>query len=85
MLTTNRDTSGTITRCNDIVDEARERRDAADEEGDDGAPVAGELGRVAVHAVEVVHVGDRHVAAAHDVVVAHQDGCHGAQEDGVAA
>lgn len=57
-----------ITRLDDVVDEARQRRDAADEEGRDGAPIAAELGRVAIDAVEVVHVRHRHARASHDVV-----------------
>ena len=40
MLTAQRDAGLAIARYNDVVDEAGERGDAADEEGDDGAPVA---------------------------------------------
>lgn len=73
MLTAQRD-AGRLTACyNDAVDEAWERRDAADEEGDDGTPVAGVSGRVAVHAVEVVHVGYRYVTASDDEVAVAQD------------
>jgi hypothetical protein len=50
------------------VDEAGERRREAHDECNDTAPVGGVPGRVAVHAVEVVHVGDRDVAATSDVV-----------------
>lgn len=109
MLTTWRDLGRLTTRHNDVVDEARERGDAADEEGDDGTPVARVSGRVAVHAVEVIHVGyghvtlsDDEVAVAHDKrisghgrsswglcrmgdALSHENGCHGTQENGVAA
>lgn len=42
---------------NDVVDEAWERRNTANYEGEDGAPIRRIFGRVAVDAVEVVHVG----------------------------
>lgn len=99
-----------MARYNDVVNEAGERGDAANEEGDDGTPVATVSGRVAVDAVEVVHVGYGHVTASDDVVAAardkrisgygrgmwglcgsvgdelgHENGCHGTQENGVAA
>ena len=70
MLTTRRDAGFAHARYNDVVDEAREWRDAADEEGGDGAPIAGVSGRVAVDAVEVVHVGYGHVTTADDVIAA---------------
>ena len=70
MLTTRRDAGLAIARCNDVVDEAGEWGDAADEEGGNGAPVAGVSGRVAVDAVEVVHVGYGHVTTSDDVVAA---------------
>ena len=70
MLTTRRDAGHAIARCNDVVDEARERGDGPDEEGGDGAPVGGVFGRVTVDAVEVVHVGHRHVTTSDDVVAA---------------
>ncbi len=73
MLTPQRDTGLAITRYNDVIDEPGERGDAADEEGNHGAPVAGESGRVAVHAVEVVHVWYRHVATTDDVVAVPRD------------
>ena len=56
MLTALGNTGGAGAGDDDVVDEAGQRGHAADEEGDDGAPVAGELGRVPVHAVEIVHV-----------------------------
>ena len=74
MLTAQRDASLLITCYNDVIDEARERRDAADKEGDDSAPVASVSGRVAVNAVEIVHVGYGHVTASDDVVAAGQSG-----------
>ena len=70
MLTTSRDAGLAISRYNDVVDEAGEWGDAADEEGGDGAPVGGVFGRVAVDAVEVVHVGYGHVTTSDDVVAA---------------
>ena len=39
----------------------------------DGAPVGSVSGRVAVHAVEVVHVGYGHVTASDDVVATARD------------
>jgi hypothetical protein len=50
------------------VDEAGERRREAHDKRDDAAPVGGVTRGVAVHAVEVVHVGDGHVASSSDVV-----------------
>ena len=70
MLTTRRDAGLATAGYNDVVDEAREWGDAADEEGGDGAPVAGVSGRVAVDAVEVVHVGYGHVTTSDDIVAA---------------
>jgi hypothetical protein len=66
-------------RPRDVLDEPRERRDAANEEGDNGAPVAGQLGVVAVDAMEVVHVRHGDVATADNVVAEKQvSGCfHG--------
>lgn len=73
MLTAQRD-AGLLTACyNDIVDKTWERGDAADEEGGDGTPVAGVSGRVAVHAVEVVHVGYGYVTASDDEVAVARD------------
>lgn len=68
MLPSGRDT-GRATACfDDIVDEARKRRDTADEEGSYGTPVGAPFLRVAVDAVKVVHVRDGHFTAAEDVV-----------------
>jgi hypothetical protein len=109
VLTTGRDAGRLTTRNNDIVDEAWERGNAADEEGDHGTPIARVSGRVAVHAVEVIHVGYGYVTASDDEVavaqnkrisgygrsiwgqcrmgdeLSHENGCHGTQENGVAA
>jgi len=110
VLTAQRDAGLVIARCNDVVGEAGERGGAADEEGSDGAPVASVSGRVAVDAVEVVHVGYGHVTVSDDIVavardkrisgygrgkwglcgivrdeLGHENGCHGTQENGVAA
>jgi hypothetical protein len=73
VLTAQRDAGLAIARYNDVVDEAGERGDAADEEGGDGAPVASVSGRVPVHAVEVVHVGYGHITASDDVVAVARD------------
>ena len=71
-LTARRDAGLATARSNDVVDEARERGDAADEEGGDSTPVASVSGRVAVHTVEVVHVGYGYLAASDNVVAAAQ-------------
>ena len=73
MLTAQRDASLAIACYNDVVDEAREWGDAANEEGDDGAPVASVSGRVAVDTVEIVHVGHGHVPASDNVVTEARD------------
>jgi hypothetical protein len=73
VLTAHRDAGLAITRYNDVVDEAGERGDAANEEGGDGAPVASVSGRVAVDAVEVVHIGYRHVTASDNVIATARD------------
>lgn len=44
MLTTRSDAGLAVARYDDVVDEAGEWGDAADEEGSDGAPVAGVSG-----------------------------------------
>jgi len=85
MFTAQRDASLAIARYNDVVDEAGEWGDAANEESDHGAPVGSVFRRVAVDAMEVVHVGYGHVSASDDIVVGHENGCHGTQENGVAA
>ena len=67
-MTSQGDVGRAPTRNDDVVDKARKRRDAADEESQHGTPVAGELGRVAVDAVKIVHVGNGNVAAADNIV-----------------
>ncbi len=57
-----------VARYDDIVDKARKRRDATDEECDHGAPIGSEFWRVAVHAVEPVHVRHGDVAFSDDEV-----------------
>lgn len=52
----------------DAVDEAGERGSETHDECDDAAPVGGEFGRVAIHAVKVVHVRDRDISTTSDVV-----------------
>ena len=58
-------------RNDDVVHESWQWRCTADEEGSDRTPVRGEFGRVAVDAVEPVHIRYTDVAAADDEVVAH--------------
>jgi hypothetical protein len=70
MLTAHSDAGRATTRYNDVVNESRERGNAANEEGCDGAPVAGIFGRVAVDAVEVVHIWHGHITASDDIVAA---------------
>jgi hypothetical protein len=72
VLAAKRHASLAIACYNNVVNEARERRDAADEEGHDGTPVGCEFRRVAVNAMEVVHVGYGHVTTSDDVVAAAQ-------------
>ena len=45
-------------RNDDIVDEAGERRNAADKEGRYSPPIASPPGRVAIDAMEIVHIGN---------------------------
>lgn len=104
MLTTDRNAGLFIARCLDVVHKARQRGDAADPEGDESAPIGAQFGRVAIHAVEIVHVRDGHITTSDDVVavtevlvvmrttstlgeneLGHENGCHGTQENGVAA
>jgi hypothetical protein len=68
VLTANRDACLLPTSYNNVVDEAGEGGDAANEEGGDSAPVAGELGRVTVDTVEVVHIGYGNSSATDDIV-----------------
>lgn len=73
MLTTHRDASGAQAGHNNVVDEAWKRRDAADEECGNGAPVAAIFGRVAVDTVEVIHIRYGHVTASDDIVATARD------------
>jgi hypothetical protein len=50
------------------VDEARKRRREANNECNNAAPVCGISGRIAVHAMKVVHVRDRHIATSGDII-----------------
>jgi hypothetical protein len=56
MLSTQRDAGRTMTCNNNIVDESGKWRYAANKESGHCAPIGRELGRVAVNAVEVIHV-----------------------------
>ncbi len=73
VLTPRRHASLASTRNDNVVDEAGKRRNTADEKGDYGAPIAAEFGRVAVHAMEIVHVGNRNLPASDDVVAVAED------------
>lgn len=55
-------------RLDNIVNKARKRGDAANEEGNHSTPVGSPFLRVAVDAVEVVHVRHRDFAASENVV-----------------
>ena len=68
MLTALRDAGRLATRLANVVDETGKRWDTADHEGNDGTPVASKSWRVAIDAVEVVHVRDGHVTTSHDKV-----------------
>lgn len=68
MLATTRDTSFPITCHDNVVDETWHRRDTSDEEGRNSAPVRSNLGLVAVHSMEVIHVRYGDLAAADNVV-----------------
>lgn len=82
MLTANRNAGRAATSYDDIVDEAREWWNAADEEGRYSTPVAGEFRRVAVDAVEIVHVGNRHITASdNEVAVAREKKISGHERD----
>lgn len=71
MLTADGNIGASATSLLDVVDKSWKGWKAADEESSDCTPVGAKLGRVAVNAVEVVHVGDGHFAASNDVVAAH--------------
>lgn len=55
-------------RNDNIVDEAGERRNAADEEGGYSPPIATPSGRVAVDAMKIIHIGNRYLSTSYDVV-----------------
>jgi hypothetical protein len=59
----------------DAIYEAGQGRRKPDDECHDRTPVCGKLGRVAVYAIELVHVWDRDIASADDVVAAHRLVC----------
>lgn len=68
VLAADGDARGAVSGDDNVVHEARQRRDAADEEGGGGPPIRCELIRVPVDAVEVVHVGHGDAAAAEEEV-----------------
>lgn len=55
-------------RLDDVVDKARKRRGAANEEGNHSTPVGSPFLRVPVDAVEVIHIRHRDFAASENVV-----------------
>jgi hypothetical protein len=57
-----------VSRYYDIVDKARKRRDTTNEECDNGAPIGGKFGRIAVDTMKPVHVRYRHVASSDNEV-----------------
>lgn len=85
VLSTNRHTGGISAGYHNVVHKTRHRRRAANKESCNGAPVGSKLGRVAVDAMEVVHVRHGNVAPPDNEVVAHENRCHGPQKDGVAS
>lgn len=70
VLPTNGNTGGGAAGFLNIVHEAWKRRDTTEEECDDCAPVGTEFGRVAVDAMEVVHVGDGDVGFSYEEIAA---------------
>lgn len=68
VLATNGNTGGGAAGFLNIVHEARKRRDTTEEECDDCAPVGTEFGRVAVDAMEIVHVGDGDVGFSYEEI-----------------
>jgi hypothetical protein len=70
MLTANGDSSRAHTRYNNVIDKAGKWRNAANKEGSNGAPVSTEFRRVAIDAVEIVHVRYGDIAASNDIVTA---------------
>jgi hypothetical protein len=51
-----------------VIDEPRKRRSETDDQRNHATPVRGISRGIAIHAVEVVHVRHRHIAAASEVV-----------------
>ena len=54
----------------DVVDEAWQWRSKAEDESDHSSPVGTISGRVTVHAVEIVHVGNGYATASNNVITA---------------
>lgn len=68
MLTANINAGSTSASHDNVIDKAWEGGNAADDESNNGTPVGGVLWRVAVDAVEVVHVGYRNISAMNEEV-----------------
>jgi hypothetical protein len=68
VLTAQRDAGLAQTSYDNAVDKTWKWWDAADEEGGDSAPVGAKFRRVAVDAVEVIHVGYGHITTSYNVV-----------------
>lgn len=73
MLTTQRNGSRTATSHHDVVHEARQWRNTANEKGSNGSPIGCKFFMVAIDAVEVVHIWDRHITASDNVVTVKQE------------
>ena len=69
-LTTKGDTCGGSTGDGDAVYEAGKRRNATDEESENGAPVAAPSAVIEIDALEVVHVWYRDIATSNNEVAA---------------
>ena len=61
MLATQRNAGRAVARYLNIVDEAGEWRNGPEKEGDNGTPIGCVLGRVAIDAVKVIHIGHRDI------------------------
>ncbi len=70
MLTTFGDASRAPTCYDDTVDEARKRRRTPDDERKNCAPIRAKFRRIAVDAMEPVHVRYGHVGSSDDEVTA---------------
>lgn len=84
MLSSLRHASSTMARCNDVVDETRQRRNATNKESNNSTPITRKLWRVSIHAMEIIHIRHRNVPPSNNVIIRDEDRRHGPKEDGVA-